>query len=202
MPIEVQCPCGKILNAPDEYAGRRIKCQVCGELLTVPQEAGPDEVVEVASTAAAQTDESFGGSAHTVSRGQREMTVSGRPAITRYGITFPALFGSTRISLESDRVVEETRGPLSRRHAELRLSYVDSVEISTVRFPLLFVLGLATLAAQGLGLVFLAIWVFVRTRCLTVRTASGIVAVRMKASDDRYYEFKDAVMSAAGRQSM
>ena len=199
MPIEVQCPCGKSLNAPDDYAGKRIKCPVCGELLTVPADESPEEVVEVP---AAQVLEKEGGpsSLGAVLRdGSRtaSISVTGRPAVARLGMLFPAVVGTTRLWLESDRIVEETRGPLSRRHTEVRIADVESVQITTSRFPLLFLIGVLTLALQGFGLLVLILWLLVRVRCLAVRSSGTAVVIRMKGPDDAYSAFKEAVMASA-----
>ena len=39
MTIAVSCTCGKTLNVPDQYAGKRIKCTGCGEPVSVPDAA-------------------------------------------------------------------------------------------------------------------------------------------------------------------
>lgn len=44
VPITFNCACGKTLKVPDEHAGRRAKCPVCGAVVGVP---GPDPVFEV-----------------------------------------------------------------------------------------------------------------------------------------------------------
>jgi hypothetical protein len=36
MPLLFSCQCGKQLRAPEEFAGRRIKCPNCQEVVTVP----------------------------------------------------------------------------------------------------------------------------------------------------------------------
>lgn len=36
MPIEVRCSCGKLLQANDEWTGRRARCPKCQEALTIP----------------------------------------------------------------------------------------------------------------------------------------------------------------------
>lgn len=43
MPIQFACPCGRQLQAQEEYAGRRTRCPVCGTELTIPaiQAAAP-----------------------------------------------------------------------------------------------------------------------------------------------------------------
>lgn len=194
MSIEVQCPCGKSLNAPDDYAGKRVKCPVCGELLAVPSDDRTEAVVEVPAAQAFEKDEAAPSGVHRDSD-----SVSGRPAVIRFGLLFPSIVGTTRLWLASDRIIEETRGPLSRRHTELRLEHIESVELGTARFPLLFLVGILTLAAQGLGLAVLVLWFLIRVRYLTVRSSGAVVAVRMKGPDDAYSAFKEAVMASANR---
>ncbi|MBN1911193.1 MAG: hypothetical protein JW818_15715 [Pirellulales bacterium] len=37
MPIKIQCPgCGRVRSAPDEWAGKRAKCNVCGAMMAIP----------------------------------------------------------------------------------------------------------------------------------------------------------------------
>ncbi len=36
MPIAFSCDCGKKLQAPDRFAGKRTKCKACGKLLIIP----------------------------------------------------------------------------------------------------------------------------------------------------------------------
>jgi hypothetical protein len=39
MPISATCACGKTLRAPDEFAGRRVKCPACGTPVAIPGQA-------------------------------------------------------------------------------------------------------------------------------------------------------------------
>ena len=49
MPIPLTCGCGRSLRIKDEFAGRRVKCPGCGEVLAVPlpevEEEGAAEVL-------------------------------------------------------------------------------------------------------------------------------------------------------------
>ena len=38
MPIKFKCQCGKLLQAKDEMAGKRVKCPACGKILLIPAE--------------------------------------------------------------------------------------------------------------------------------------------------------------------
>src|SRR5579872_5779145 len=44
MPITVQCACGKQYPVKDEFAGHRVKCPDCGQVLTIPgvKKGNPD----------------------------------------------------------------------------------------------------------------------------------------------------------------
>ena len=44
MPITFNCPCGKTLRVPDQFAGRRATCPGCSAVVNIP---GPDPVFEV-----------------------------------------------------------------------------------------------------------------------------------------------------------
>ena len=47
MPIVVTCPgCSTTLKAPDNAAGRRLKCPKCTSAIDVPAPAPPEEIVE------------------------------------------------------------------------------------------------------------------------------------------------------------
>ena len=40
MPIRVECPnpkCKKVLQAPDEHAGKKARCPGCGHIITIPE---------------------------------------------------------------------------------------------------------------------------------------------------------------------
>lgn len=46
MPITFNCSCGKVLRAPDEHAGKRVRCPACAGVSTVPEPEPMFEVVE------------------------------------------------------------------------------------------------------------------------------------------------------------
>ena len=199
MPIEIQCPCGKTLNVGDDLAGGRVKCPVCGEILAVPDNGDVADSVHEEKYDA--VDDTPPVPRRMRERGRersgRERSVSGKPAGGFFGLVVPGTFGSTTLSLETRRVVEETRKPLVRRHIELRLARVDSVAICTSRDPRLFVLGLATLPAYGIGIVVLLIWIIRRFRWLAIRSDSTSLVVRILGPDDPYEDFMDAVLAAS-----
>lgn len=58
MPIRVVCQCGKTLNAPDQFAGRKGTCKACGAALVIPlpvvhPKGAPDDVKQAAPTTTA-----------------------------------------------------------------------------------------------------------------------------------------------------
>src|SRR4051812_37789010 len=62
MSIEVHCnSCGKLYQAPEHLAGKRIKCRQCGVVFEVPSNTDPDDLDQGLNALAAM-EESFGGS--------------------------------------------------------------------------------------------------------------------------------------------
>ena len=53
MAIEVPCPCGKHLRAPDDAGGKRVKCPSCGRMLNIPEASTPEADVAWAEPVAA-----------------------------------------------------------------------------------------------------------------------------------------------------
>lgn len=52
MPIAMRCRCGKDIRVPDDAAGRKVRCQACGGLSTVPMDLdGGAEVVDTGAPA-------------------------------------------------------------------------------------------------------------------------------------------------------
>lgn len=49
MPIPVTCSCGKRFAAPDNLAGKRVKCPACSQTLTIPQPASSSTAPEAAA---------------------------------------------------------------------------------------------------------------------------------------------------------
>lgn len=47
MSIAVQCECGKSYRAPDEMAGRKIRCKVCSAAINVPRPEVDEEIASV-----------------------------------------------------------------------------------------------------------------------------------------------------------
>jgi hypothetical protein len=41
--IKFACVCGKSVSAPAEFAGRKAKCPQCGQVVRIPQAAGPEQ---------------------------------------------------------------------------------------------------------------------------------------------------------------
>src|SRR5438874_10778897 len=48
MAIITPCACGKKLRTKDDFAGKRIKCPSCGTVLTVPQHAEDQPLIDAA----------------------------------------------------------------------------------------------------------------------------------------------------------
>jgi hypothetical protein len=57
MPIQFACQCGKSLRAADEHAGKRAKCNACGQVVTIPgsKKPAPEKVLTAVPSAATMT---------------------------------------------------------------------------------------------------------------------------------------------------
>lgn len=195
MAIEVQCPCGKNVTVRDELAGKRVKCPVCAEILTVADngdsaDAFLDEHVDARGSDAQPEPP-------RTPRVSGDASVTGKRANVLSGTLVPVPFGSTTLTLTKGRVVADTRKPLAKRHVQLRLTHVDSAEVSTTRNPVLLVLGLATVPVYGIGLLVLLVWILLKFRYLSIRSSASTLAVRMQGPEDPYFDFMESVLVAA-----
>lgn len=192
MPVDVQCPCGKTLKVREELAGRRVKCPVCAEILTVPDGNDDGYFDETADDDDRPEPQAPQRSKSTSGR----MSISGKPANANLGTVVPASFGKTTLTLEDDRLIEDTRRPLATRHSEMRLIQVESVEIRSSPNPTLLVLGLLTIPII-IGIAVLIAWFFVRVRFLAVHSGSDVMVVCIKGPDTQFHDFMDAVLTRA-----
>jgi len=59
MPITLACPCGKPLRVADQYAGRLVKCPVCGATQRAGQSLGAPPAAPKPAVSAAETSDDF-----------------------------------------------------------------------------------------------------------------------------------------------
>ncbi|HRU04799.1 MAG TPA: hypothetical protein P5137_03370 [Candidatus Brocadiia bacterium] len=52
MPISVKCSCGKALSLPDSFAGKKVKCPMCGQAIQAPAAAAASQAGAAAPGAA------------------------------------------------------------------------------------------------------------------------------------------------------
>lgn len=123
--------------------------------------------------------------------------VVGKPVIGRGGTLFVCTFGQTSIELTDGRVVERTRRIVSRRHCQLLLKEVDSVELVQQGNALWLVLGILTLVLFGLGLVFIVVYVLVPHRFLLVRSKNNLQVLATRGDPANYEFFLARVLAAA-----
>src|SRR5436189_6455180 len=50
MAIQFACPCGKPLQARDDFAGRKMRCPACGSVLTIPSPGGSTPSIATAAS--------------------------------------------------------------------------------------------------------------------------------------------------------
>src|SRR5687767_13584352 len=121
--VDFTCVCGKQIRFKAEHAGKKTKCPDCNATITVPSPEADE---------AEDYDEYNEEDASTSSLPRRVAavtSVTGKRAVVSFGQVVPSMFGKTTLELEDGRLIETTQGPLSRRHAELLLTEVDSAEL-------------------------------------------------------------------------
>ena len=211
MPLNIDCPCGHTVRIPDEMATGRVKCPVCGELLSV-ERVSPGS--ESASSAVGSTPNSHSDTASEQSE-QRSYNkrdddgVSTGPAATRNtsilhatggflfaGLPTPSFFTESTLTLLPERVRLKSSGLLTTRRVDLRLSEITSAETRQSPAWYLLLPGILLLA-QGVGLIFLVAFLFVRHSFLILRCGPATVAVRFKGDDTDACAISDAILQAA-----
>lgn len=180
MTVEVTCPCGRRMQVDESLAGKRVKCPTCGELLSVAAEHDEAEPVVVETPAARSAPPPSPSSRNLVHSTTRE-TVTGKSALKIGPFLFPTwFFGRATLVIGDDRAVLNSQGLFSHSYQELDARKIRSVD--TVRMPelSLFLLGLFTLAAGGLGVAFLLLSLLLRPRFLLIRAGSSVLAMRIE----------------------
>lgn len=220
MPISLDCPCGKALRVQDHLAGKKVKCPVCGEILDVPSVPATREKEDVVFDEIApepRPSKSLATTSSTSVRKSRtdELSVSGKAASSSFGhVLVPSMFGTTSLTLRGDRLVDDTKKIVASHHTEILLNRLDSAEIVVggnnaflaigvmslmIGLPLIPVLVGIPIAM--LGLVFFALYFFMKNRFLVIRSGSNAAVLVIKGPDEEFQEFLDAVLTAAAAHS-
>jgi hypothetical protein len=201
MPANIECPCGHNVRLPDEFTNTRIKCPVCGELLSTAT-AQPDDVprkerYQPSVEPSQATDDSSAASpeptgTRTGNNKQRAATESSQPrtvsdlhakgCVLLAGLPTPSFFTRCSVMLLPDRVRIESSGLLGARRLDFRVSEITSAEIR--RCP-------------GWYLLVLLAFLVVRHSFLILHCGSATVAIRFKADDTDATTLGDAILQAA-----
>jgi len=219
MPANIECPCGHTVQVPDEMLKTRIKCPVCGELLAA-QSARPEfEQSSDADSASTEPSRNPVNSPATSTSTKREpsepktktseqtpsTTNAGSRKVSSFhakggflfaGLPTPSFFVDSSVKLLPERVRIKTTGPFGSRRVDLRLSEVTSAETRRCPAWYLLVPGIVTLA-QGVGLIFLIAFLFVRNSYLILKCGTATVAIRFKGDDTDACAIGDAILHAA-----
>lgn len=205
MPSNIECPCGHTVRVPDDMLNTRVKCPVCGELLSsasatysvdAPEAPEPnaDNGADSAQNETPLEHEKLDASPSSAGRGPSRLNGSG--AFLFLGLPMPAGSTESSLILLPERVRLKSSGLLTTRRADLRLSEISSVETRRCPAWYLLLLGLLTLA-QGIGLVFLIAFVFVRHSYLILKGSHMTVAIRFRGNDSDACAVADAILQAA-----
>ncbi len=188
--VDYTCVCGKQMRFKGEHAGKRTKCPDCEATIVVPA-SETDEAEDY--------DRDGDDEATTVAREPSSITrVTGRRAVASFGGQIvPSMFGTTTLELEGSRLIETTEGVLSKRHAELLLTEVDSAEMRIQPNPALLGAGLALLPLYGLGLAVLPFYFFVKYRFLIIHSGNNTTVVAVTGKEEPFLDFMHNVLTAA-----
>ena len=216
MPANIECPCGHTVRVPDGMLKTRIKCPVCGELLSAAaaqresaflDDVFLDDVEQPASSAtgtlsAAENDSSIDDKKPTDQSqpqmtGRRSSNFNGMGAFFFLGLPMPAFCTESSLTLLPERVRLKSSGPLSTRRADLRLSEITSAETRRCPAWYLLLVGILLLPANGTGLILLIAFLFVRHSFLILKCGNATAAVRFKGDDTDACALGDAVLQAA-----
>lgn len=216
MPANIECPCGHTVRVPDELTNTRIKCPVCGELLSAtdarPDDAPTEEfrqpsakastITADSTTVSPQPTESESDTSDypdVTSTGRSRMASSfdGKGAFLFAGLPMPSLVTESTVGLLPERVRIKSKGLFGNRHLDLRLSEVTSIETRRCPGWYFLLLAILFLPANGVGLIILLPFLFVRHSYLIVRCGNSSVAIRFSGDDTDARSVGDAIIQAA-----
>ena len=187
--IDYTCVCGKQMRFKPEHAGKKTKCPDCNATITVP---GSDDDVEDY-----EDEEEPVATGKTHSSG---MSVTGKRAVVSLGgAIVPSMFGTTTLEIEGSRLIEETRGIVSHRHAELLLGEVDSAELVVKPNPAVLGASIALIPVFGVGLLLLPFYFIMKYKFLIIHSGNNATVVAIKGSEDPFHDFMDNVLTLAAK---
>jgi hypothetical protein len=134
-------------------------------------------------------------------RGQNAVLgeVSGGAVYFSLGVATRSFVGKTTIQMTPTRLIEKTRKMIARRHCEIPISEVDSIEILEAGNSIWILLGIFTLFIYGLGIIFFIIYFFQREKFFIIRSRSNAHILTIEGADgmDKCREFMERVLSTA-----
>ena len=102
-----------------------------------------------------------------------------------------------RSTLSATRLTESSRRLIGSRHVELLVKRIDSADLCSRGNVAFLVVGLMLLGVYGLGLLFLLLYAFLRSRYLVFRSGSNVVAVKVQGDLVPYQRFLEATLQQA-----
>lgn len=207
MTVRIECPCGHSVQVPEALRNTRVKCPVCGELLSIEGIARESTASTAAESPVFSSDSDADSASEPTEMPQKpgsgESTagenfisrLNGSGAFFFLGLPAPAWFTESSMTLTPQRVRLKSSGLLTRRRVDLSLADISSVETRHSPAWLLLLLAILTLA-QGIGVIFLIAFLLVRHSYFIVRCSSTSVAIRLKGDDTAASTFGDTILKA------
>jgi len=129
-------------------------------------------------------------------------SVRGKRAYAKLGGLTPAMFGSTVFELHKDRLVELTKGPILSRDCHVSIAEIDSAEVVRCGNQLYLILGIATLAIYGLGLLFIVLYFMRKHKFLLIHSSANVLALNMRGDEEPFHEFKNNVIKVTSHYKL
>jgi hypothetical protein len=134
-------------------------------------------------------------------RGQNAVLaeISGGAVYFSLGAATRSFVGTTTIQMTPTRLIEKTRRMIARRHCEIPISELDSIEILEAGNSIWIVLGIFTLGIFGLGIIFFVIYFLQKEKFLIIRSKSNaqVLAIENEDGVNRCREFMERVLITA-----
>lgn len=169
MPISVQCECGRMLKAREEFAGKRAECPTCGRTLAIPEQNSP-------SPAAVAMAAALAGAPSGASRSPAAPAASPRPDA-------PAAGGRRPAAAEPMEIVDFLDPPVARpssasapgkKPLSLRIMFEALLDPRSIQWMLMLGGGLLVL---GLVIWLVSLGLFKDPKVLAIALGVGSLAI-------------------------
>lgn len=185
MSVEFLCECGHQLHAPNQNIGKRLRCPVCQVAVLIPEESTSTLAYEPRPESEAIGDSDVqsrdGGSTLPGLDTAVVNQISGTSVVVLGSVLVPWP-GKTTLQVAGGYLIEKSSRPIAKHDRRSSIDAITGSGASVIGNPVLLMLGVLLLFVNGIGLLFLIPWLFVRHRVAYVYADRRTYAVRVKKS--------------------